>query len=245
MKRELGVMMLLSAVLLTGCGSESATVIQGSGESTSKQVTTQPEQDIDVKGIGASQNEKVKLYATTDGLRMDINGIEEDFDWKFPGDTGTNPQVNYTDLTGDGKEEAIIIIQTGKGTGLNNYDIHVVNAEDFSEIKVQNYEDIVADQIDSHVAKNGDGTLAITVKTQGKEYNFNFDYDPAPDYKQEELAFGGVVIYTLENQKIKLNLSGSVGISPEYVCDFNITYKYDSAKNEFVADQIEVKPIEI
>lgn len=228
-------MMLLGAVLLTGCGSESATVTQETGESTSKQVTTQPEQNTD---------EKVKLYATTDGIKLDINGNEKDFDWKFPGDTGTNPQVTYTDLTGDGKEEAVIIIQTGKGTGLNNYDIHVVNAEDFSEIKVQNYEDIVADQIDSHVVKNGDGTLGITVKTQGKEYKFNYDFDPAPDYKQEDLAFGGVFIYTLENQKIKLNLSGSVGISTTYVCDFNITYKFDSAKNEFVADQIEVIPIE-
>lgn len=251
MKKEIGTLLLLSAVLLSGCGTDKlATVTQGSGESPNKQVTTQPEQETDAKLIKASKNEEVKLYAAKEtkngakGVTLNINGSQKDFDWKYPGDTGTEPQVFYTDVTGDGKEEAVVIIQTGRGTGLDNFDIHVVNAQDLSEIKVQSYEDIVASQIESHVAKNDDGTLAITVKTQGKEYNFNYNFDPAPDYIQDELGFGGTVIYALENQKIKLNISGSVGVSPTYVCEFNVTYKFDSAKNEFVVDQIEVEPIE-
>ncbi|MBP2113885.1 MULTISPECIES: hypothetical protein [Paenibacillus] len=245
MKKELGVLIVLSVVLLSGCGSDKpATVNNGSGESPSKQVMTQPVQDKDVKLLGSSEDEKVKFYTKTDGITLDINGNKKDYPWNIPMDTGTAPQVFYTDVTGDGKEEAVIIIQTGRGTELNNYDIHVVNAEDLSEIKVQGYEEIVANQLETHVAKNGDGTLAISVKSQGKEYDFNYGFDPAPDYKQDSLAFGGVYIYSLENQKIKLNLGGSVGVSPTYVCDFNITYKFDSAKNEFLADQIEVKPIE-
>ncbi|RAW16170.1 hypothetical protein DC345_11910 [Paenibacillus taichungensis] len=245
MKKELGVLMVLSVVLLSGCGSDKPTANpQDSGESPSKQVTTQPVHSMNEKLLGSSEDEKVKFYKQTDGVTLDINGNKKEFSWNVPVDTGTAPQVFYTDVTGDGKEEAVIIIQTGRGTGLNNYDIHVVNAEDLSEIKVQSYEEIVADQIETHVAKNGDGTLAISVKAQGKEYDFNYGFDPAPDYKQDSLAFGGVNIYSLENQKIKLNLGGSVGVSPTYVCDFNITYKFDSAKNEFLADQIEVKPIE-
>ncbi|WP_339180334.1 hypothetical protein MHB43_30550 [Paenibacillus sp. FSL H8-0317] len=81
------------------------------------------------------------------------------------------------------------------------------------------------------------------MNVQGKKSKFNYSTDPSPDYKQDELAFGDVVIYSLENQKIKLGLSGSVGESPTYVCDFNITYKFDSLRNELVADQIKVKPI--
>ncbi|KOY13050.1 hypothetical protein [Paenibacillus xylanivorans] len=250
MKKEIGTLMLLSVVLLLGCGSDKpATLTQGSGESPSKQVTTQPEPGTDAKLIETSENEKVKLYAikevgnVTEGIKLDINGNKKDFDWEVP-DTGTKPQVFYTDLTGDSKEEAVIIIQTGRGTGLDNYDIHVINAENLSEIKIQSYDDIVAEQIETHVAKNGDGSLAITVKTQGKEYKFDYGSDPAPDYSQDELAFGGVVIYALENQKIILNIPGSVGVSPTYVCDFNVTYKFDSVKKEFIVDQIEVEPIE-
>lgn len=246
----MGLMMLLSVFLLSGCdGSDKpATVTQGSGDFPNKQVTTQPEQETDAKRIEASENKEVKLYAINEaknvieGVTLNINGSQKDFDWKII-DMGTKPQVFYTDLTGDGKEEAVVIIQTGRGTGLDNYDIHVVNAEDLSEIKVQNYEDIVADHIESHVAKKDDGTLAITVKTQGKEYNFDYGFDPAPNYNQDELGFGGIVIYALKNQKIKLNLSGVVGGSTTYVCDFNVTYKFDSAKNEFIVDQIKVEPI--
>ncbi|GJM77358.1 hypothetical protein HMSSN036_95740 [Paenibacillus macerans] len=173
----------------------------------------------------------------TKGVTLNINGSQKDFDWNCPDDTGVYPEVFYTDVTGDGKEEAVIIIQTGKGTGLNNFDIHVVHAKDLSEIKVQSYEDIVTKQIESHIAKNDNGTLAITVKTQGKEYNFDYGFDPAPDDNQDELDFGGIFIYALENQKITLNLSGAVPGTTTYVCDFKVTYKFDSTKNEFVADQ--------
>ncbi|WP_425607856.1 hypothetical protein [Paenibacillus amylolyticus] len=251
LKKEFGVVMVLIAALLSGCESDKpAMVMQNTGESSSKQVTAQPEKENDLKIIKASQNEEVKLYSIKEtkngieGVTLNISGSQKDFDWKIP-DTGTEPQVFYTDLTGDGKEEAVIIIQTGKGTGLDNFDIHVVNSEDLTEIKVQSYEEIVAEQIETHVAKKGDGTLAISVKAQGKEHNFNYGFDPVPDHKQDSLGFGGVYIYFLENQKIKLNLVGSVGVSTTYVCEFNITYKFDSAENEFFADQIEVKPIDL
>ena len=39
------------------------------------------------------------------------------------------------------------------------------------------------------------------MKAQGKESTFDYDFDPAPDINQAQLAFGGVVIYTVENQK--------------------------------------------
>ncbi|WP_367620548.1 hypothetical protein [Paenibacillus sp. 11B] len=251
--KEIASFMLLSAVLLAGCQTESlGTVHQERGESPTKQVSTKPEQETNskLKLIGSSEDEQVKLYAvkeTQDAIErvtLDINGRAKDFDWSISHHSGTEPQLFYTDLTGDGKEEAIIIIQVGRGTGLDIYEIHVVNSDSLSEIKVQRYEDIVAEHIESRVSKNDDGTLAITVNSQGQVDNFNYDFDPAPDYHQDELVFGGVVIYTLENHKIKLSLPGSIGISPTYVCDFNITYTFDKADNEFIVDQIEVKPVE-
>ncbi|MDN4604888.1 hypothetical protein P5G61_26925 [Paenibacillus sp. F6_3S_P_1C] len=253
MIKEIASLMLLSVVLLGGCQTESLGAVQQERvESPTKQVSTKPEQETNskLKLIGSSEDEKVKLYAvkeTEDAIErvtLDINGRAKDFDWSISRHSGTEPQLFYTDLTGDGKEEAIIITQVGRGTGLDIYEIHVVNSDSLSEIKVQRYEDIVAEHIESRVSKNDDGTLAITVNSQGQEYNFNYDFDPAPDYHQDELAFGGVVIYTLDNHKIKLSLPGSIGISPTYVCDFNITYTFDKVDNEFIVDQIEVKPVE-
>jgi len=174
---------------------------------------------------------------------LDVNGVTKEFDWSFTS-TGAKPVVLYTDLTGDGAEEAVVINQTGKGTQLNNYDIHVLNPKDLSEIKVQNLKDIVSQNIKSQVSKNGDGTLSISVETQGKEKKFKYNFDPAPDYDQSELGFGAIIIYYVEEQKIKLNFTGSVGISPFSACEFTATYTFNRDKNEFIVDQIDVKPIE-
>ncbi|MFJ5625509.1 fimbrillin family protein [Peribacillus loiseleuriae] len=91
MKKEIGVLMLLSAVLLSGCGSdEPVMVTQGSEEPPSKQVTTQPEQETDAKLIEASENEKVKLYAikkaknVIKGVTLDINGNKKTLIGKSP-----------------------------------------------------------------------------------------------------------------------------------------------------------------
>ncbi|WP_151737510.1 hypothetical protein [Paenibacillus tengchongensis] len=243
MKKEFGVLML-SAILLSGCGAaRPITDTVQVDDSPREQATIQPKH-----GTGLKKKEPdhvlMKLYAKDSGAALYVKGKEKDFAWNFPGDTGTAPQMFYTDLTGDGKEEAAVIIHIGKGTGLDNYEIHVVNAGDLSEINVQTYEDIVASRIESQVSKNGDGTLAIKVQVQEKELNFTYGFDPAPHYNQEELAFGGITIYSVEDQTIRLRLPGSVGVSPTYVCDFDITYKYDSINSRFIADQIEVTPVE-
>jgi hypothetical protein len=51
LKKELGLLMLLSVILLSGCGLDKPiTVKQGTGDLPSKQVTTQPEQNTDRSG---------------------------------------------------------------------------------------------------------------------------------------------------------------------------------------------------
>ncbi|MFB7158810.1 hypothetical protein [Lysinibacillus sp. NPDC056232] len=249
MKKEMSTLLLLSAVMFSGCSpdnKEDNTQEQGSGETTSEQVTTKQ----NAKLIGTSANKEVNLYEVANGVKLEFNGEEKEFNWFFDNNSVLNPpQVFYTDVTGDGEEEAVIIIQRGKGTGLDNYDIHVVK-KDFTEIKVPDYEEIVANHIESKVIKNDDGTLGITVKAQGKEYKFDDDSNPEPklELEKNELGFGAITIYYLEDQKIKLHLAASVSpkldgrVSQTFVADFFITYKFDSAKNEFIVDQIEVKP---
>ncbi|WP_427050948.1 hypothetical protein [Paenibacillus sp. TC-CSREp1] len=246
MEKRFGILVLLSVVLLSACGLDKQEPVNQNAEPTSQQETSQSGENSNEVLIEATEDEEVKLYANKEknqvieSAALDVNGVKKNFGWTVP-NTGTKPQLFYTDLTGDGEEEAVVIIQTGKGTGLDNFEIHVINASDLSEIKVQSYENIVSNHIKSKVVKSDDG-IAVSVITQGKELKFeNKSAVPAPD--QKELAFGGVVIYTLENQTIKLSIPGSVGESPIFVCDFNVLYKYDNAKNEFIVDTIEAKPI--
>lgn len=240
MKKEISVLMLVACVLLSGCGSDKSAQI--SLESTSNSA------ESNMNFVVASKDQKVKLYANKEegtgylGVKLDVNGVTKEFDWSFTS-TGSKPVVLYTDLTGDGEEEAVVIIQTGKGTQLDNYDMHVLNPKDLSEIKVQDFEDVVVKNIKSEVSKNDDGTLSITVETQGKEKKFKYYFDPSPDYDQSELGFGAIIIYYVEEQKIKLNFTGSVGTSPFAACEFTATYAFNRDKNEFIVDQIDVWPV--
>lgn len=249
MKKEWVTLAILCVILLSGCGSAKEEIhTQNKSEPASQPVTiaSQPEKNFSGERIEMTKDEKVKLYASKqtdhmiEGVTLDVNGVFKEFNWKIP-NTGTKPQLLYTDLTGDGKEEVVVMIQTGRGTGLDHFDIHVINTDDLSEMKVQDYQDIVDNHIESHVTNTSNG-IEVTVTTQGKESKFEHTSAiAAPD--QKELAFGGVIMYTIENQTIKLNLPGSVGVSPTYVCDFNVTYQYDRTNHQFIVDQIEVEPL--
>lgn len=246
-KEKMFVVMLVGGILLSGCGiNELNSVTQGVVEdSPNREVTAQKEQEPNMKLIQSSEDQKMKLFQTESepGVTLEINGTNKHFNWDFT-ETGTPPQLLFGDLTGDGKEEAIVIIQTGRGTGLDTYDIHVVDANDLSEFGVQRYEEIIAGQIQSKVLKNEDGILTVNVMVQGKEYTFTHNSDPDSNYEQDKLGFGATVIYYVDNQQIKVNFTGSVGASPIPVCEFTAVYKFDSPSNKFIVDTIEVKPIE-
>lgn len=245
MNKKIGVILLLSTFLLLGCNSYGSEIVNGSAKNPSKQViTTQPKQDSTKKITWSSKNNEVRLTPVKvskygyDGVTVQVNNVKKKFDWSFH--SLDEPQVLYADVTGDGNKEAVIMMNIGKGTGLSINEIHVLNSKDLSEIKVQNYEEIVAERIETHVTNHG-GKLAIQVKAQGKETKFSYD-SGLQDLNQDKLYFGGIVYYQLEKQKITSMLAASVGISPEYVCDIHITYKYEKAKNEFIAEKIEVIP---
>ncbi|WP_410767902.1 hypothetical protein [Fontibacillus sp. BL9] len=253
LKKELGLLMLLSAVLLSGCTPENSgkSVQESDVSPLNNQVTMQPEQEISRKTTESEQNNKtwsseddkvkitpVKLdkYGTAEVVSVEINGVKKEYNWSM----AEEPRIFYCDVTGDNKPEAVIILNLGRGTDTSIDELHVLNSEDLSEIKVPDYEEIVADYIETNVAKNADGNLTIQVKVQGKDHEFNYDADPDVEV-DEKLLFGGVVNYSFENQKIMARISGSIAPTgaPIYLCDFQITHKFDRLKNEIIVDQIQ------
>lgn len=146
---RLDALLLLSIVLLSGCSSNNEVNIT--------QVTTQPKQEATETITWSSENNEVKLvpiiktaHHEYEGVIVEVNGVKKQFDWDFV----YEPQVFFTDVTTDGNKEAIIILNKGKGTGLIINEVHVLKSEDLSEIKVENYEDIVAKQIETNVTNS-------------------------------------------------------------------------------------------
>lgn len=202
----------------------------------------------DKKIVWSSENNEIKLIpqkavnGNYQGVTVEVNEMKKGFDWVFPTAEESGPQLFYMDVTGDGNEEAIIILDKGRGTDSSINEIHVLDNTDLSEIKVQNYEEVLAQQVQTEVAQSGD-SLEIKVKVRGKESQFTYEYDAPSGLNQEELTFGGVVSYSVKDQRIELTVPGSVGVFPTYVADFEFIYKFDADKREFTVDQIDVEPL--
>ncbi|WP_106768759.1 hypothetical protein [Paenibacillus faecalis] len=254
MKKEIGILLLVSTVLLSACGTDNNGGDKQEESSTSSNpVITQPQQEGKAteseqktkdSDSWSSENNEVKVtpvkkdkYGTTEVVSVEVNGVKKEFNWQV----AEEPRVFYADVTSDDKPEVVIINNIGRGTDTSIDELHVLNSEDLSEIKVPNYEEVVAEHIESHVTKNKDGKLAIKVKAQGEDYEFSYDVDPGLEV-QDKLLFGGTVTYIFENGKIASDIGGSIGTSPIYVSNFHITYKFDSVKNAFIVDQIKVEP---
>lgn len=239
-------MLVVSSVfLLVGCSANQQENSQKDENSSTEQLTMEPEHEAKKGSIWSSEHNEVQLTPKTkvsdgfSGVTVAVNNVEKEFNWDFT--TITEPQVYYTDLTGDGKKEAVVIINTGKGTGLTIDEVHVLNSEDLSEINVQPFEEIISNHFESHITKRGEN-LDIQVSVQGIEQHFNVVAQD-PNVEQDHLNFGGVVYYKLANQALTLVLGASVGVSPQYVGDVYITYQFDETKNEFLAHQMKFVPI--
>ncbi|MFJ7920760.1 hypothetical protein ACIQ6U_13465 [Lysinibacillus fusiformis] len=223
MKKVFVTSLLLSTVIFSECQSDQKE------EQVSKEAYSPTHMDATL--IGASDNQEVKLYEKGDGEKRPING-------KVKTLTGTtlviqNRATSVLHRYDEGWQRRSCYHHSNwQRNGLDNYDIHIVN-QDLQEIKVPHYEEIVAQHIETNVVKKDHETLTITGRALGKEYHVDYHVDPELEFQQDELGFGEITIYYVENQKIKLTLAASV--FPIYVADFHITYKFD---------QIEVAPIQ-
>jgi hypothetical protein len=236
---------LSAAFVFSGCASDKP----ASGSQDVKQSAT-PSMDKEQgpsKLLSASENGEVKLSETTDGVIVDVNGSQKKFDWKILKGV-SNPQVSYVDLTGDGKEEAVIILVTGYGTELDTNEAHILNGKNLSEIKIQRVEEILAD-LETEVSQKGD-ELLVKAKAQGKEYKFSKKVSElalmhnSDGQYENKLYFGNVILNYVKDQKLTVDIVGSVspidGVLPDHVCTVHLTYKYDQAQNEFAVDQIQI-----
>ncbi|MCM3001393.1 hypothetical protein M3647_28295 [Paenibacillus cellulositrophicus] len=236
--------LLSAAFVFSGCASDKPT---SSSQDVKQSATSSIEKVQEPsKLLSASENGEVKLFETTDGVIVDVNGSQKKFDWNILKGV-FNPQLSYVDLTGDGKEEAVIILVTGHGTELDTNEAHILNGENLAEIKIQRVEEILAG-IETEVNQKGD-ELLIKTKAQGKEYKFSKKVSDLKlvnpdDQFENRLYFGNVILNNVKGQKLTVDIVGSVrpvdGVLPDYVCTVHVTYKYDQALNEFAADQIQI-----
>lgn len=166
-------------------------------------------------GVEIVETDKVTLIANnvTDDMYEGIIVQTQDKINAFPWVNVTNPSyvptVNIADVNNDGKDEIIIILTTGYGTGVLQQDIHVLNMGDLSEINIQNPMEEINKNVSSTITEN-EGKVNVTVKWNGKiieKSNYN------PDYAGiwfDEVSFGSHIRYDIIDNKIIANVSGAI-----------------------------------
>lgn len=75
------------------------------------------------------------------GMKMTFDGKTRNFPfWYNVGNLSYAPQILLEDLNQDGKDELLVILTTGYGTGLKREEAHIFDSETFEEIPLEDWQ---------------------------------------------------------------------------------------------------------
>ncbi|WP_274650921.1 stalk domain-containing protein [Paenibacillus humicola] len=190
--------------------------------------------------IAADASISVKLYETRGrkGLVLDVDGYRKMYDWSYTDETGTPPVLLTADLNHhDGGKEIVVILTTGRGTGLNIQQVHVVDVGSFKEVKVEDPLSYVSRNVQSQISETNQG-VEISMTLQGKPVQLT---KKNPGFNLNgKVGFGSIIYYHVDQGILKATLAGSIS-NTEFIGDFDLTYVYEhgqlkAGKLQFTAD---------
>lgn len=186
------------------------------------------------KLIASLPEHSIKLYAINSqhggvykGLMLYIDGKSAIFDWESDSNPTFQPKLHLADLNNDNKSELIIILTTGTGNDIHIEEVHVINSDNFSEIKVANPLDILKNTAQTTITKqNNNVFIKITlnkktkiIKRKNSDVGFWF----------ENVYFGNLTHYDIKNNLLTVRVGAQVSPSG-FVGEVVITYKFSDNK---------------
>jgi len=174
------------------------------------------------------------------GMFKEITVRTKDKSKTFPWVNVTNPTyyptVSIADVNADGKEEVVVFLTTGYGTGVHVQKIHILDKDNLTEILpgIGNPLDTIKKKVNSKITKDN-GKVQVDVKWNSKKIEKTYNELDAGVWN-DYVAFGGVVEYQLHNNKIYAIVPGNVATT-WYVVVAIVEYGPDfKAKNITVKD---------
>lgn len=184
----------------------------------------------------------IKLYFAKDdkdfgmyrGFILIINDVKKYFRWENV-DGNRMPRLKLSDLDKDGKEELIVILNKGYGTGVQEEEVHVIKRDlFFYEILVENpliplYKNVQIEKSNEQIA----------IILNNKKTVLNKKGMTALPYHDLGGGFGHHIRYEVNNNTLYSKVLLGVGTHPG-VGEFLVKYKY---KNEiFQVESIDFTP---
>lgn len=194
-----------------------------------------PEQKIYLYALNKVEDEQIPagLYK---GMRLSINGKEQAFDWENIAMISDLPQLYYVDLNGDEKEELVVILSRGHGTGAIRQTIHVINPESLDEYEVENPLAVIEDQVEITILSPKEAEIKIGENVT----NVNLeDIDllrPGVDKISSDIFYENSMEYWITDSNI---LKASVGAEVESMAYLGfIEIEYSLQDGKFKAEHI-------
>ncbi|WP_318614633.1 hypothetical protein [Sporosarcina sp. YIM B06819] len=203
--------------------------------------------------IAKSEKGDIILYAT----KMNVNDVYTDFKIDFKGVMMSRPfwinttsptwlpEIINADINGDGKQELIIILTRGTGTGIVEREVHVFHIQNqqlgkmFFEVPVEMLVDdpiaIVLKNVKTKMSSDkatisiGDKNYTIDIKSLGIQ----------PEVLFTDIYFGNIINFEIKDNQLIAKVGGI--ISPTgYIGSIQITYMFKD--NMYQAKTIDFMP---
>lgn len=143
-----------------------------------------------------------------DKVVVEISGDSHEYDWKSLADDSYLPVIEYEDINGDDKDEAIFVMTEYVATNVLDKKCHVIDLETFEEIELPDAISFVKDNLTLKV-EEGNVTFRVLdkdIETVSEDV-FKPDEEAEEftlDVKQieEELTIGSSVDFKIANNQI-------------------------------------------
>ncbi|WP_239302423.1 hypothetical protein [Paenibacillus sp. ACRRY] len=155
------------------------------------------------------------------GITVTWNNQTELFPWENISEPAYYPEVVTANIDGEGQDEVIIILTTGKGTGVRASAIHVLQ-EDWTEIPVG---DAIAKarNVLSSEYKEHEATVEYTVNIAGKEYIYSYPFEDAEMWF-DEATIGRILRYRVQENKLIAEMPVQVSLGT-YTGTIEVEYR--------------------
>ncbi|SCC33309.1 hypothetical protein GA0061094_4050 [[Bacillus] enclensis] len=194
--------------------------------------------------VSQDKNENITLYGKK------TNGLYRGFKIDFKGEIYTKPfwiseispsfppQIFYSDINTDEKEELAITLTKGHGTGVLIEDVHVFHTIDngLCEVIVDNPLAIINKSVKTKLSNQ-----EAEIQIEKRKYKVDLLlFGVNPENLFEDISFGSIIDYEVMNHNLMVKVTGQ--ISPAmFIGDIIITYEYlaklyQAKSIEFITD---------
>ncbi len=166
------------------------------------------------------------------GFVLESNRQRKYFDWTAL--TSREVQLACLDINKDDRDEIVVILCQATGTGVAQYEIHILDMETFAEIPVENPLDYISREVRTLITQTST-ELLIDIKIGDKESHLC--RRGLPVFANDNIYFGNVIRYETEGPNVYCTVAGQY--SPGgFVGDFRVYYEYDTATQSMKAFKV-------